>query len=411
MKKNLNISIHHIGGRAGTMEFSFLAQNLENNITRVLYDADDSCLEQVNDRYKVLNNTVVLPYCISNKKKVDNFYLTADRYESSLIRPKRKKELFVYNMQFQFDHDMTAEIDEKIKIDTISLDKLFKKNNKEAGGSPDYLSLDVEGAELTILKGAKKLLKSNILSVNGEFHSFSECNKLINFCKKYGFYISNIRLSGREFESSSQMKIGLQAKQDGLSSYGVITFLKKNNYITKYHKSKILDLLKVSFLSFVDFNIDKMYQTITIIQGIKESNKFINKHSYNIAYISFIKEFIDSMKEYPPVTIIKFSTIFFTTKERSDRFTDNVILNTSKIRKRYFKNVNRDTFKNSLEFLSNKDYVGIEIICKKYGFEEHANNFRTTRINAITSLLIRLGFAYYDNNNQVCINEAELLNL
>ena len=53
MNPSYNISVHHIGGRAGTMEFPVLAKEFETNINRVLYDADDSCINQIKSRQAV----------------------------------------------------------------------------------------------------------------------------------------------------------------------------------------------------------------------------------------------------------------------------------------------------------------------------------------------------------------------
>jgi hypothetical protein len=42
---NYKLSIHHVGGRAGSRSFPHMKQ-FEKDIINVLYDADEDCLEQ-----------------------------------------------------------------------------------------------------------------------------------------------------------------------------------------------------------------------------------------------------------------------------------------------------------------------------------------------------------------------------
>jgi len=408
MNNQLNLSIHHVGGRAATMEFPFLANNFEEHIERVLYDADKSCIDEIEDRTKKNKKIKVLPYCISDSIKTENFYLVADRYGSSLIKPGKIEKNFSTNKQFQFDFDMSNVVDKIIKLDVVSLDSIYKSSKKLA--TPDYLSLDVEGAEKKILKGAKKLLQSNILSIKCEFHSFKGSAKLIKLCKKYGFYVSNSSLFETSFQTEKQVNIGLKGANKGSKTSGDVTFLKKTSHIIKHHKSPHLDLLKVAFLAFTDSQIDKMYEYIKQFNKLKGSASFLKLYSTKIFYVSFLKHFINEYDKYPNIKTIKFSTIFSTSDSRSGRFSTDMLLDMKKIRKRYFKNINIKEFKSSLNYLLNKDDIGIEIVCQQYGFQHYAKLFKEDRLDSISRLLDWLGLSMRQNG-QITINFEELKNL
>lgn len=401
MQDSLNISVHHIGGRAGTMEFPYFSQEIEKDINRVLYDADDSCLEQVEDRLKSLNKAKILPYCISDDNKTEKFFLVADRYESSLLRPLDKENYF-YNMGFGFDLDMRGDVDETIEVEVYSLDNIFKDNSIDTN-KPDFLSIDAEGGELKILQGAKDLLKHNILSLKCEFHSFENACEIINFCKEYGFFVSNSALFDNEFEYSKQMPIGLRGAQKGSSQSGDITFLKKSEHIKKFHENPLFSLLKVAFIAFSDNKIDKMYE---YIDNMKDSKIQIEQLSGSFTYITLIKELIDTLELYPNIVPLKYSTLFPTSKHRSDRFSNKGSISIDEIREGYFKYVDKELFKANIPVLLNKDFIGIENICLNYNFKEHAEKFKNDRLNSMINLLKRLNLVIIENN-QMTLNQEE----
>lgn len=410
MKTSYNLSVHHIGGRAGTMEFKPLSPRLENSINRVLYDADESCIEQIEKAHKNNANSTILPYCISDSNTKENFYLLADRYGSSLIKPPRRKkwENFIYNSQFGWDLDMHHDVDTVLDLDVVSLDEIFYQDDNKNIDKPNYLSLDVEGAERKIFKGAKKLLKHDLLSLKCEFHSFEDCIKLIKYCKKFGFYVSNTSLFNEPFQNEYQTNIGLRGAQQCTGASGDITFLKKPSRIIKYHKLPLLDLLKIAFLSFVDCNIDKMYMYLNKFKAIKGSSDFINLYAKKVSYISFLKEYMMEMDNYPDIKILKYSHLFPTIQDRSDRFNaeNSLSINIKELRKRYFKDIDKQVFQNSLMALLSRDKIGIETVCETYGFMDHANKFQVDRGHSMVTLVNTLGVV-----KDGILDERELANL
>lgn len=81
-------------------------------------------------------------------------------------------------------HGFYAEGDQKIDIETISLDEVFASNKiKEC----DYLKMDCEGAEYEIFENASKKTLDKIKSISMEFHKNGDVNKLVKILNNAGF--------------------------------------------------------------------------------------------------------------------------------------------------------------------------------------------------------------------------------
>lgn len=102
-----------------------------------------------------LKNVVVLPLACSDKSELVEFSFGANRAEGHLIEVDDAKSTDEKFFSYTYVH-------------TISLDEFvhYSKN------SPNIIKIDVEGAELLVLKGAKEILKNNkpviFLSIHSE---------------------------------------------------------------------------------------------------------------------------------------------------------------------------------------------------------------------------------------------------
>ena len=106
-------------------------------------------------------NYKVYPFALSDQKKVATFYVSAGDPEnkerdikaklekgnksSSLLKPKKEKPEILRWLEFP----------EKIFVQTETLDSFCESRNIS---SIDYLHLDVQGAEMKVLKGGSKML-------------------------------------------------------------------------------------------------------------------------------------------------------------------------------------------------------------------------------------------------------------
>ena len=90
-----------------------------------------------------LNNVVVLPFALSNKREVADFTYVPNLPEESGLKERR-----IYN-------DIPSEF-QKIKVGVFQLDDLIPLGSKVS-----FLKIDVEGGELDVFLGASNLLETS----------------------------------------------------------------------------------------------------------------------------------------------------------------------------------------------------------------------------------------------------------
>jgi FkbM family methyltransferase len=121
------------------------------------FEIDENVFDLLNENIKLNNLSNVKPYnlAISDKDGLVKFSV-ADSLDSSLT--------------FTTDIEKNQEY---ISVKSVSLDNFFKKQKNK----PDVIKIDVEGAEMLVLKGMKELLEKRDLILFLEIHG----NKLDKF--------------------------------------------------------------------------------------------------------------------------------------------------------------------------------------------------------------------------------------
>ena len=97
------------------------------------------------------------PYALGDKKEKRKFYETNHPMCSSLYEPNEKLIKLYNNLS-------VANLKRITEVNTIDLDSFIKK---EKINSIDFIKIDIQGAELDVLKGAEKSLK-NVLTIVSE---------------------------------------------------------------------------------------------------------------------------------------------------------------------------------------------------------------------------------------------------
>ena len=160
---------HHVGGRGGSVSFPSLTK-FSDDITQIIYDADKSCLDQVKERWQG-QDVKIFPYCLSDSNGTAKFHINYCPFTSSLYPTNMQfgnyYEDYGRNLEMDYLFEFSLATQRVIKIETFSIDYLVQ-NNKIP--KPDFLSIDTQGAELSILRGATNTLNSSVVAVMCEIN-------------------------------------------------------------------------------------------------------------------------------------------------------------------------------------------------------------------------------------------------
>ena len=136
-------------------------------------------------RRNVFPETIILPIAISDHNGYASFFCEAKGgFTNSLI-----KDWTFQHMQGQLETDGgSLEVPQNVQVKVLRLDDVCSGLKIQ----PDFLKIDVEGAELDVLKGSVNVL-ANVRSLMVEA-SGTACEQVFEFLESYGF--SHISSSG-----------------------------------------------------------------------------------------------------------------------------------------------------------------------------------------------------------------------
>jgi FkbM family methyltransferase len=148
-------------GAKGTIDY---IKDIENLIS--IYAFEPNQVEHSLLKNKYAKNSFkfleISPFALSDKKENRNFFVTQNNSMSSFLEPdlENYQKHFGHYKEFKsWKQNITQE--KVINVATETLDNLFFGKNI----SIDYLKIDTQGSELSILKGAKKLLDAQQIKV------------------------------------------------------------------------------------------------------------------------------------------------------------------------------------------------------------------------------------------------------
>ncbi len=141
IKNNINEGdiVVDIGGNIGY--YAILSSKIVGKNGKVYaFEPNEEIIPLLKKNLKInsCKNVFLVNKAVSDKNGKLNFYI--------MKQNKAQSSIYCY-----------GEIDKKIQVDSITLDKFFILKNK-----PNFIKMDVEGGELSILKGAKSILKNKI---------------------------------------------------------------------------------------------------------------------------------------------------------------------------------------------------------------------------------------------------------
>lgn len=223
-----------------------------DQVTILGFEPDPKECLRLNKRWKN-SNKVFYPVALSNNAGTRDFFITKYLASSGFYKPDPK-------FWSRFPDGKHLAVRKKISIKTTTLD-IFSKTERLT--SIDFIKLDVEGAELDILKGAVYCLKTAFgLSLEIEFSQVHEKQPVFNavdaFVNKLGFKLYDLQINRI---ARNTLSPNMFTRNPSPTPYGQVLWaqaiylrdpvpsLQRKNY-TGWHKTKILKL--ASFMELLN---------------------------------------------------------------------------------------------------------------------------------------------------------------
>ncbi len=307
---NQRISVHHVGGRAGSRAFPVL-KAFEKDIVNVLYDADPDCLRHVREMNRHLESEIhVLPHCLDDSRKSTSLNINYDPYTSSLYDPNPDYDSY-YSFNKNHDYIMSdgTKVMEKRDIDAVSMDSIFRLKDVSVP-PPDFLSIDTQGSEYDILLGAKETLGSNVVAValEAEFHPIYKGQKLfgdiVNLLSDRGFDF--VRFLGIYEMSPFRSPIGLRG--EGFHIFSEALFLRRIEKTgVDRHADQMRSYLMLRKLAFISIVFKQFEYGLECLRRSKNLVGYGTDVQEESVYLRFLRDLERQVEKVPrvyPLTLI-----------------------------------------------------------------------------------------------------------
>ncbi len=302
------ISVHHIGARSGSHPFP-LYEKFESEIFYVMYDADPNCIEQIDEKFRNGNATYkVINAGVGKKKENKKLNINYDPNTSSFLKVNQKFLNFYYPTPHGYDYvvDDSYSLVSECDVNLESLDELCDKNNVPF---PDLLSMDTQGTELDILKGAQTALSNTVAVVTevgfvpiydgqplfGDIDQYLS-NQGFIFCRFYGWQ-----------SEMSPYRGALGVRGKGIMASADALYLKSPDFICEMNVAdeiKYIMLMKLSYIALAYGMLEYSLQCLIFSQNYSENIpveseifKFMSKfYTETLSYKKTPKIFSDVYK-------------------------------------------------------------------------------------------------------------------
>ncbi|MBI4689835.1 MAG: FkbM family methyltransferase [Nitrospirae bacterium] len=399
------LSIHHIGGRFGDGGFPIM-RPFEKDIIRVIYDADSDCVDQIREKHKdSLSELHVLPYCVGEADRPGEFNINYDPTSSSIFSfnpDYRSFYFFLYNHDFIVSDSMRTV--EKREVNIVTMDQIFKDEALKIA-APDFLSMDVQGAEYNILQGSKEILRQNVLALVIEtwFHPLYQGQKIFgdisNFLSDHGFYfVKCLRMA-----EYSPFRAPVGQRGEGFQMLTDALFLRRIDSIESVITDNILLHTMLRKLAFISITYNQFEYGLKCLHRSKKANVSYETDFKNINYYKFLDD-IEKSVEKMPLRYPKTFSEKYTFELSKRRFNSRSSLKGNKQKKTLRENIwlkfiypNIYFFAEIYEFLIQKIWAGaasliltnspVEKVLVKYGLKRQAKLLKRNRV--IQSLFSR----------------------
>jgi FkbM family methyltransferase len=175
--------IFDVGAWVGNTAQSYLNVFSESKV--YAFEPFPESFSKLNERFKGVGNISVEQVALSSEVGIATFYSNSIETTNSLLESAKTLT----------SDDFFRDTKDKIEVKTTTLDAYCLENDIK---KIDLLKLDVQGGELKVLEGAKKLLESKSISLIFCEVEFIEhykdqplCHNIVSFLSDYGYRFYN----------------------------------------------------------------------------------------------------------------------------------------------------------------------------------------------------------------------------
>jgi FkbM family methyltransferase len=279
------IVAHHVGGRGFGVALNCPAR-FSRDIVNILYEADEKCaLEMIAQNTN--ENFHVLPYCLGLEDRAGKLHVTNNPYASSNLKPNPEYDSYYCEVKLAGEIDGVPMQDTRydavygnenkvVEVRNVmirSLDTLVRDGKVPGNLMPDFLSLDTQGSELDILRGADATLRDHCiaLATEIEFHPMYEGQALFSgifdFALRHGFYFAGFTYL--QEISPKRMPVGARAK--GFLAFGDALFLRRIDSVKSIARSPNEQHLMLLKLAFVALNFGYLEYALLVLDAAEQA--------------------------------------------------------------------------------------------------------------------------------------------
>ena len=370
------LRLHHVGGRGGDRRFPVLPA-FEADVVNVLYDGDSSATEDMSGATEMLaSRQVTLSYCIGAAAGPATLRILRLPAGSSLLSVDdaffRTFEAFG-----AINFDMGAidfSVERELAVDLTTLDTCVFERDVPP---PDFLSLNTQGTEFDILRGADRVLGEHAIGVQCEvtfFELYRGQNSLDDLCRYLmprGYwlcglvphtpYVPSIIAGGRKVAPPIGFRRG------GICLQAEALFFKDPRHILAHHAAPHVDLAKGVYMAIVlgNYGLAYCYAALADPAEIPDS----------CSHLRFARAFIAAARAEPVVAVPDVSALN---------------AGPQALRDWYIRNAEMPAFERHAEALSADTYTASEQACIAFGFQEAADRMREYRAGGMRDLRNRM---------------------
>ena len=208
------------------------------------FEIEKEVCDQMNS--KAAKGTRYFPFALGENNEKRKLYITENPMCTSLYKPNENLANLYHELQYM-------NLKKETEIETITLDSFVDEHSIDV---IDFIKIDVQGAELDILKGSKKLL-NNVLKIECEvefiplYHDQPLFGDITKFLSQHNFMFNKfLGLSGRTLKPLIANRDKTSASQHMWTN---AIFIQHINKIQNLNDEK---LLKLSVLAAIYNSLD-----------------------------------------------------------------------------------------------------------------------------------------------------------